>query len=139
MNQQVINYLKENKDKYSKEALIKELEKAGYNKKDISEGVGVVFNGTVVAKADDFWDFKSRKIYIKKFEKIKDFLFGFLGIIVINYFLYLSILIIGFIGDIGSLIFYILILGYFFNRRRYIFYGLISVVIVGVILTVLLQ
>lgn len=81
MNQKIINYLKENKDKYSKDALAKELEKASYNLKDIGEGVDIVFGGAVAAGAGGFGNFKSRKIYTKKSEKIKDFLFGLFGFV----------------------------------------------------------
>lgn len=124
MNQQVINYLKENKDKYSKEVLIKELEKTGYPKKDIAEGVGVVFGGAT----NNFWDFKSKKVYTQKSEKIADFLFGFLGIIAINIFFRFLPAVFAVVG----FVLYVYFLFYFFNRRRYIFYGLISTIIFGI-------
>lgn len=131
MNQQIINYLKENKDKYSKEALIKELEKVGYNKKDTNEGIDIVFGGAAVVS--NFWDFKSKKVYAKKSEKIKDFLFGFLGIIAINFCVDLLVFFLGAIVSIGGFVFYIFLLFYFFNRRRYIFYGLISIIFFGIL------
>jgi hypothetical protein len=45
MNQNIITYLNENKEKYSKDALIVELKKVGYVEGDIAEGVARVFEG----------------------------------------------------------------------------------------------
>lgn len=132
MNQQVINYLKENKDKYPKEVLIKELEKAGYNPKNISEGVGIVFG---VAKVGGFWDFKSKKVYTNRSEKVKDFLFGFLGIIVVNYFLYRFAppfgIVVGFVLYFFTLFYFVNL-----NRRKYIVDGLIFTIIFSIIVAV---
>lgn len=43
MNQDAINYLQENKGKYSKEILIKQLQNSGYGEEDIAEAVKNVF------------------------------------------------------------------------------------------------
>ena len=46
MNQKIIDYLQQNKDKYDKEDLIKELEKFGFSKSDIEDGVKDVYGST---------------------------------------------------------------------------------------------
>lgn len=43
MNQNIIDYLEENKEKYSKEILMEELRKSGHPEEDISEGTAFVF------------------------------------------------------------------------------------------------
>ena len=44
MNQQIISYLQQNKDNYSKESLMRELQKARYSEQDIRDGVNYVYN-----------------------------------------------------------------------------------------------
>lgn len=43
MNQQVIDYLRANKNQYTQKSLIAQLQKAGYQENDIKEGVAVVY------------------------------------------------------------------------------------------------
>lgn len=45
MNQNIITYLNENKEKYSKDALVAEMKKAGYSEGDIAESIAQVFDG----------------------------------------------------------------------------------------------
>jgi len=47
MNKQVINYLSQNKDNYSKESLVQQLQKAGHSQEDIQAGVGYVYGEQV--------------------------------------------------------------------------------------------
>lgn len=49
MNQNAVNYLKENKEKYSKEILIKQLQNSGYGEEDIDEAVKTVFGDAISA------------------------------------------------------------------------------------------
>ncbi|HOX10951.1 MAG TPA: hypothetical protein P5323_03910 [Candidatus Moranbacteria bacterium] len=134
MNQNVIAYLKENKDKYSQEALFDQLKKAGYSEQDIQDGVSFVYNDSVIVTASskeskqpvDFWDFKTPKIYAKSSEKWADFLFGLFAPWVVGFVSSFITL----IGPFIALIFYITALIYLFNRRRFIFYGLLVEMIV---------
>ncbi|PIP28000.1 MAG: hypothetical protein COX29_03560 [Candidatus Moranbacteria bacterium CG23_combo_of_CG06-09_8_20_14_all_35_22] len=132
MSENAINYLNSNKDKYSKEVLINELIKFGYEKKDIEQSVNFVYGGNWQnannnsSLKNNFWDFKSKKNYATSSEKWKDFLFGFfapwLGIFV------------GFIPLVGLIFlgFEIFAVGYLFNRRRFISYGIIGNFLFGI-------
>lgn len=136
MNQNVTAYLQENKDKYSQEILLDQLRKAGYSEQDIKDGASFVYNNSVAAatpsreskQAIDFWDFKTPKIYTKSSEKWADFLFGFFAPMAVGFVSNLIPL----IGPFIALIFYILALIYLFNRRRFVFYG----ILMGIILVV---
>ena len=48
MNQQIVDYLKTNKDGYTKESLVEQLKSAGHNENDIQEAVGLVYGGVDV-------------------------------------------------------------------------------------------
>lgn len=43
MNQNVVDYLQENKEKFPQEVLISALQKANYNMMDINEGIQLVY------------------------------------------------------------------------------------------------
>lgn len=127
MNQNIIKYLIENKEKYSKEVLVAELDKAGYGEDEIVEAIRFVYNAVSPQEEGggepaNFWDFKTKKIYTKKFEKIIDFLAGFFVIAIMAWIAM----------DINDdlvfipLILYIFSLFYFFKKRRFIFYGLLA-------------
>lgn len=47
MNQQIIDYLNQNKDKFSQEDLIDQLRKTGYQEDDIQNGVNNVYNSDI--------------------------------------------------------------------------------------------
>lgn len=135
MNQNVITYLQENKDKYSQKVLLDQLRKSGYLEQDIQDGVSFVYNNSnniattssqESKQAIDFWDFKTPKIYTKSSEKWSDFLFGFFAPWVAGFVSN----VIPLIGPFIVLIFYIIALIYLFNRRRFIFYGLLAEIIV---------
>ncbi len=44
MNKQIIGYLQQNKDNYTKESLVQQLRNAGYPEQDIQDGVNYVYN-----------------------------------------------------------------------------------------------
>jgi uncharacterized RDD family membrane protein YckC len=48
MNQSIVNYLNENKEKYSQAVLVAELQKAGYPSAEIAEGVGSVYGASAI-------------------------------------------------------------------------------------------
>ncbi|TSD01829.1 MAG: hypothetical protein Athens071425_295 [Parcubacteria group bacterium Athens0714_25] len=135
MSQNAINYIQNNKDKFSKEVLEKELQKAGYAEDDIRQSFVAVYGSNVAGdKAreikNNFWDFKNKREYASSREKTGDFFFGFA-----------SPFILGFIPLVNFIVFPLEIFAiiYLFNRRRYISYGIISsfalaLIFVGVIL-----
>jgi hypothetical protein len=143
MTQNIIAYLNENKEKYPKEVLIAELRKSGYSEEDIAEGVGQVFEGKapMLAPANtSFWNFKDKKVYTSAGQKWADFLFG---VFAPSVFWFTSLLIFSFISYGISYIYFvpflidIAIAVYLFNRRRFIFYGLLaSLVFVPIIFTI---
>lgn len=133
MNEKIINYLKENKDKFSKEVLIEELKKVGYLENEIVESARLVYGENILSgqpafvSNNNFWDFKSKKIYTNPSEKWKDFLFGFFGPYVVAIAIFILSFVLGFFGfllNIAFIIFYIFALIYLFNRRKFIAYGL---------------
>lgn len=132
-------YFKENKNKYPQEILINELKKSGYKEEDIREGAKKVFGDRKMANPEGqhggtnpFWDFTKKKIYQSGSEKFLDFLFGFFapwvsGLLNLISPLFALFLFIG----------YIFALFYLFNRRRYIFYGLIADMLLPIIALIL--
>jgi len=141
MDENIIKYLKENKDKYKKEDLIKELVKAGYKKSDIAESVIKVYKTIEndmagFLKANNglkFTNFFVKEFCYTKGEKIFDFFAGLLvpamvvfGVIAIQreffryYYDFRKIFI--FI----SYLFYIVAIIYFYKKKRFhLFWGLI--------------
>lgn len=88
MNQNIIIYLRENKEKYPKDVLAAELRKSGYVEGDIAEGVAQVFDGLVAPVAPaiktSFWNFKDKKVYTSTGQKWADFLFGVFGVLLVG-------------------------------------------------------
>jgi len=151
VNQNIINYLKENEDKFPQEVLKKRLIEAGYPKDQIEEGIRIVYKGVSipptppgVARKTNFWDFKTIKIYTNFGEKILDFLAGFFAPIVIGLGIYLFFGILGFfiypfrylfwIFPLGILIAEIFGIFYFWRRRHYFARGLLFFLILPFIL-----
>jgi hypothetical protein len=146
MNQIIIDYLRNNKEKYSKELLIEQLLKAGHSELDIKESSEFVYDGKEIAEeksqineTGSFWNFKLKKTYVKPSEKWKDFLFGFFAPFAINFiltslrsFLFRSIFnsnfnfIFSSIISGGIFLTEILLIIYLFKRRKFISYGLIT-------------
>lgn len=126
MDQNIVNYLQQNKNFYIKNVLIQELKKAGHPEKSILEAINYVYtdvNESQIQSLDvvDFWDFKTKITYHKSSEKWKDFLFG----LFVPSFIEALTLELGFVFLIIFIV-EIFIAGYLFNRRRFIFYGFIS-------------
>jgi len=131
----IIDYLKENKDKFPLEVLKKKLLGAGYPEGDIDEAIKILQQPIPeVLKPErvsvSFWDFRHKRIYLSKKEKLLDFIFGFLIGIVIPWLLNLLMRLIfypyGFFRIIFNLTFYLALIIYFFIiKRGYISWGII--------------
>lgn len=115
-NDQVLLYLRENKEKFSKEALVEQLGVSGYPEADIAESISIVYGGISSEEISrwNFWDFKTVHAYRSFSEKTWDALFGFF-----TPFLFFFIFPLGFLLDIFFLI-------YFWGRRRFIAYGVLD-------------
>jgi hypothetical protein len=128
MNQNIVAYLQENKEKYPQEMLVDQLKKAGYLELDIQEGILIVFNNAKSSLTQkevalmNFWDFKTPKIYTGSYEKWKDFLFGFF----VPFLMWIFVVLIPLLSLVVHLMLYIFALVYLSNRRKFIFYGLLS-------------
>jgi hypothetical protein len=89
-NKYIIDYLKENKDKFSLDVLKKKLIEAGYPEREIEEAMKIFQQPTSkIAKTErvltNFWDFRHKKIYISRKEKFFDFVTGFLFKIILSF------------------------------------------------------
>lgn len=134
----IIDYLKINKDKYAKESLIAELRKVGYNETDILNAIKSVYGSDenippspALVPSSDFWDFKNKKVYNKASEKILDFFAG----LFLPWVLSIPSFIVRFWGIIAFCIeIYLLIL--FCRKRRYMFYGLIMNFIIVILFVI---
>lgn len=115
-NEQVLLYLRENKEKFSRETLMEQLRVSGYPEADITEGVSSVYDGVSLRETSpwNFWDFKTAHTYRSSSEKTLDALFGFFGPLL--FFVFLPL---GFLLDLFFLF-------YFWKRRRYIAYGVLD-------------
>lgn len=148
-----VEYLRQNKDKFPPESLRKRLIEAGYPLDQIAEASRIVygekpsFPSPVGAKAS-FWDFKNVRVYQTTGEKFLDVLFGFF---ILPFIIGIPFtLLFGFLGfsygfrDFGQFgfgfpiliifiptIIRIVLIFYFWQRRRYIVYGLIASLIFG--------
>jgi hypothetical protein len=129
MDQNVVNYLQQNKGAYSREALIEELKKAGHTENNISEAVRSVFGGGIDLSSNsgviNFWDFKTKIVYQNSSQKWKDFLFGFFAPFLGIFLALIPPVSLAF----GAL--EIFSLFYLFNRRRFIVLGLLSSFVCG--------
>lgn len=141
MNQNIIAYLSENKEKYSKDVLVAELRKVGYAEGDIIEGVAEVFEGKAPSPASantSFWNFKDKKVYTSAGQKWKDFLFG----VFTPLFAQIILMPIGFFlrgaSSLLLIMLWIVALVYVFKRRRMMFYGMIALPIIFIPLAILL-
>ena len=134
MNENVISYLRENKDKFPRETLIEELKKSGYSEVDINEGVEIVYENKDIPSPvaiTSFWDFKTKKIYGKASEKVADFFLGFFAPWLLNIVFFplrfissnrIVSSVLGFVALIAE----IFIIIYLFKKRKFISYGLIA-------------
>lgn len=147
MKENIKNYLEQNKDKFPKEALINALKKSGYIENDINEVANQVYkksNQDIKAenKPANFWDFKTKKIYLNKKEKQKDFFFGLAlpWVFAVLQFIFYNLsdfYIFSIVGQILG-IFNLFLLIYFLIKRRYIFYGMISNLLIIIVFAVII-
>jgi len=131
----IIDYLKENKDKFPLYMLKKKLLGAGYPEGEIDEAIKILQQPIPeVLKPErvpaKFWDFRHKKIYLSRKEKFLDFIFGFLIGIAIPWLLNLLMRLIfyplGFFRILFNLIFYLALIIYFLIiKRGYISFGMI--------------
>lgn len=121
MNQNIVTYLNENKEKYPKDVLVAELRKSGYTEEEITEGVAQVFEGKALAAANtSFWNFKDKKVYASAGQKWADFLFGVFVHIFITFISFF------FLGHFFYIVLFILLAVCLHKYRRYMFYGMIA-------------
>ena len=144
MNQGIVDYLNENKDKFPKDTLIEQLVKVGHLPEEIQEAAEFVYgektefmisnNSVYPAEPTSFWDFKGFKTYTTFAEKRNDFLLGFFAAIVSGF----VFRIIPFAGGIISFGLYIFALVFFYKRRKFIFYGLLADILLGILIVIIL-
>lgn len=129
-NENILAYLRGNKEKYPIEVLRKKLAGAGYPLDQIEEGIRVVYGGETPSLPSSkaktsFWDFRSVRVYRSGGEKIIDALFGFFVVGIFAPWLIFSIFrsLVGFpiilLFDIGSIM-------YLWRRRRFMAFGTLS-------------
>lgn len=146
-NQYIVDYLKENKDRFPFEALKEKLLKAGYPSDQIEEAKKIVYEGkeeifappppiSKPEKVIGFWDFWHKKTYTSGKEKILDFITGFIFIIILGYIL-------GFLFDILNFhrffgynillrfVIHLFLIIYFLIKRKYIALGIICEIILS--------
>lgn len=142
-----VNYLSQHKETYSLESLKVQLQNSGYPKELVDEAVAEVFLGKKreEGQARGFFDFKNTRTYKSFGSKLADFLFGFVGAIVLSWIIY------GFLGNIfghgyafgygiiGVIVSAVLGAGvfYFWKRRHYFARGILSIFIFDFIAFVL--
>lgn len=103
MSEQAISYLRENKDRYSKEALISTLKASGYTEEDIVESAVRVYGAAPVAN-------------VSHTSPTLDFLMG----------LFLPLFLFFFSSSLLIPIVDIFLMIYFWKRRRYVSYGVLT-------------
>lgn len=124
MNQNAVNYLQENKEKYSKEILIKQLQNSGYGEEDINEAVKDVFGDDVPTGASPTGEVKYAGFWIRWVAVLLD---GFIFVILIYLNVLLQLILSGFIHEKNSSIFYlvgylpipIMVVYYIFMTNKY--------------------
>jgi len=149
MNEQIVNYLTSNRDKYPRAVLTSMLVKSGYNPKEIEDAAAMVFggatistDGTVINAPFNFWDFNARIVYESTPQRRKDFWFGFWTPTILTIILgwipsgliYLSgmgnklAFVKNILGGVRSILGLVIFIGIFYlwNRRRSISYGIIT-------------
>ncbi len=150
-NENILTYLRENKERYPIEVLRKKLVGAGYPQNQVEEGIRIVYGGEApsppkIGPKHSFWDFKNVRTYYSTGEKILDALFGFFIVSsVVNFILGSFLRIIfgygGYYGgyglfNISQLVLWGIQIGaviYFWRRRRYLAYGLAASLVLGVL------
>ncbi len=127
LNQQIVDYLNQNRELFSKESLFLKLHKAGYPEVAINEAIGVVYGQKKEEQGakTSFWDFWHKKVYQNGKEKLIDFVAGFVFYLVLVAFGYF--IVIGFVYVPG-----ILFSIYLLFKRKYISLGFFTGIILGI-------
>ena len=146
---QAVEYLWQNKDRYVIEKLKEQLRKLGYPENVIAAATEKVYLGTskeglssegkgVGGARQSFFDFRSKKVYRSLGEKILDFFAGFFGILVLHLLFGVGggLLRYGPLSGISLLVFVvqIVLIFYFWRRRRYLARGLLSAILIPLLL-----
>jgi hypothetical protein len=143
MSQAAIDYLKANKDKYSREVLAESLRQAGYEAGDISESIKTVYGSPEPTKkvsqekavaVQSYWDFRGVYIYKSKAEKIVDYIIGVFSPGVLTFFINIIDPYSNFLWV--SILAYIIAIFYFRKRRRYLFHGLMLSIYIAIALII---
>lgn len=132
MNQQIIKYLQENKDKKTREELTKELQEKGHKENEIEEALNTIYICSNPLKRD-FWDFSSPKTYCSRSEKTRDFFVGLFGPVIAG-----IIFIIPFLGVLVYVIYYFYSIFYFYKRRKWISYGILVHLLIVILVIIIL-
>jgi len=143
MSQAAINYLNENKSKYSQEVLAESLRKAGYEEADIVESIKIVYGSPEPVQkvsqekavaVQSYWDFRGVYSYKSKAEKIVDYIIGVFSPGVLTFFINIVDLYSNFLWV--SILVYIIAIFYFRKRRRYLFHGLMLSIYIAIALII---
>jgi hypothetical protein len=134
-NKQVVEQIKKYITTYAAnfplQKLKENLSAAGYRQEDINEAVAALMEAggssensqeQQPSRSKSFFNFTGVKIYKDNQEKALDFFVGLFGKWIATFFFLLSFNVLGILMDIAA---YFFALYYFYNRRRYIFYGLL--------------
>ncbi|MCH7605025.1 hypothetical protein IID24_03510 [Patescibacteria group bacterium] len=158
--EQAVAYLRQNKERYAREALTEQMQKAGYSDEVIQSAADQVFSEAPIppslqtlttqtsGRGQSFFDLRSRKVYRSAGEKVIDFLTGFIGIHIFGFVLniFLSFLLgalsifglrlysLYFITPLALVVFYVGGIIYLWRRRRYIAIGILSTLLLGILL-----
>jgi len=154
--EQAVAYLRQNRERYTREVLTEQMQKAGYADEVIRVATARVFSEVpsppsvqTTEGGQSFFDLRSRKIYRSAGERVIDFLVGFIGIHILGFVFnialtsLLSILnIFGlrlyslyFITPLALVVLYVGGIVYLWRRRKYIAIGILSTLLLGFLTT----
>jgi|SRR3989339_381540 len=142
MNEDIVRYLQENKDKYADEILWKQLKQAGHNEVDIKTASDFVCGRATETKngARVGSSILEKKEYQRRSEKVTDFLIGLLSPWIVSFGLFLVD------DDLLFDLFWVVIAVYIvamiatFRPRHYIFKGLYAnLTLIGAIVVTVLS
>jgi len=158
--EQAVAYLRQHKGRYTTEVLTEQMQKAGYADEVIQAATARVFSEVPLPASSQasikqtseggqsFFDLRSRKVYRSAWEKVIDFLTGFIGAPILGFVLsiFLNLLIgamtilglrlynLYFITPLALVVLYVAGIIYLWRRRRYIAIGILSTLLLGILL-----
>lgn len=158
--EQAVAYLRQHKGRYTTEVLTEQMQKAGYTDEVIQAAAARIFSEVSLPTSSQasikqapeggqsFFDIRSRKVYRSGWEKVIDFLAGFIGIHILGFVLFIfSNVLLGvlaifglrlyslyFITPLALVVLYIGGIVYLWRRRRYIAIGILSTLLLGILL-----